>query len=120
MNHNSLMDILFVFSKADEIREDPEKREKSVRFAVESIIISAFLAAFLCAGGILMTRGSVGLFIVGIILAVIGLSMFFLALVRVIAQFTINRRAMSWVALVIFLAAIAVPVILVVCLIMFI
>lgn len=118
MNNNTLWDILFVFSKAERIKNDEEKRPKSVRFAVETIILSAFMAAFLCVGGFLMTVDSVGLFILGILLLICGLSMFILALVRLIAQFTINRHPMTWVALAVFLAAIVIPVIVIVCLIL--
>lgn len=118
MDHNTLMDTLFVFSKAERIRKDPEKREKSVRFAVEALIVSVFMAILLCAGVILMFRDSVGLLILGIVLVIIGLSLFVLALVRVIAQFTINRHAMTWVALAAFLAAIIIPIVIVVCIIL--
>lgn len=117
MDHNTLMDVLFVFSKAADIKKNPEKREKSVRFAVEAIIISVFMAAFVCVGGILMASDSAGLFIVGILLAICGLSLFVLALVRLIAQFTINRHAMTWVALAVFLTTIIGPAVAVVCLI---
>lgn len=118
MDHSTLMDVLFVFSKAENIRKDPEKREKSVRFAVECIIVSVFMAVCLAAGGYLLTTDSL-LIIVGILLLVFAASMFILALVRLIAQFTINRHAMTWVALAVFLAAILIPVILIVCLILF-
>lgn len=117
--NNTIWDILFVSTKADEIKRDPERREKSVRFAVESIIMSVFMAVCLGAGGFLLTSGSL-LIIVGILLLIFALSMFVMSLVRLIAQFTINRHAMTWVALAIFLTAVVAPVILIVCLILFI
>lgn len=118
MDHSTIWDILFVFSKAEDIKRDPEKREKSVRFAVECIILSVFMAGFLGVGGFLLTTGSL-LIIVGIILLVFALSLLIMALVRLIAQFTINRHTMTWVALAVFLASVLVPVIVVVCLALF-
>lgn len=114
--NNNLWDVLFVFSKAERIRNDEEKREKSVRFAVESIIMSVFMAALLGVGAFLLSLDGFTV-IIGIIVIICALSLFVTSLVRVIAQFTINRRPITWVALAVFLAAIIIPAVAVVCLI---
>ena len=112
-------DIFDVSYKAREIRQDAEKRKKSARFAVSSIVFSLLAFLFTLGGAFLVgflstTEGMILSLFVIIFIAVlfIGAIIYFIgALVRVIAQFTINRSAKSWIALVVFIAAIIASVI---------
>lgn len=106
-----IANIFNVSDKAKKIRENKDTRGKSVRFALLSIAYSvlAFAAAF--AGAILIGSEknllTILIIIIGVALLLGALTTFIAALVRVIAQFTINRNAMSWIALIIFIVAAA-------------
>lgn len=112
---NLIISIFDVFVKAREIRKDEEKRAKSVYFAVTSIAYSLVMVACAVGGSFLfgvMDDTLLFLFVVVIaatlmISAVVSL---FGALLRVIVQFTINRKPMSWIALIVFLAAVGASV----------
>lgn len=111
-----LFDIFDVFSKASEIRRDEERRERSVRFAVSSIVYSVIAVAAVLFGLFLMSvreeSGILVIFLIAIAATFFagGLVTFIGALLRVIAQFTINRKPMTWIALVVLLLAVGVSV----------
>ena len=117
-------DIFNVSVKADRIRSDGERRIKSVGFAV-SAIIYALIAVALCAGGLLLlslliNKNESALLLLiftaaGLAVCFVGaLTLFVGSLVRVIAQFSLNRRAMSWIALAVFVAALTASLIIIV------
>ena len=109
--------IFDVFSDAARIRRDEERRERSVKFAVSAIaysiaqfvivLLGAFILSFSDQSGLLI----IFVFIIGITFIIGGLLSFIGALLRVIAQFTINRRAMSWIALIVFILSLVASVI---------
>lgn len=103
-------DIFNVSVKAGKIKNDEEKRPKSVRFAFTSIIYSVLAAAFAIGGALLLTVSAdslLAIFLVVIAVALIigGLVTFIGALVRVIAQLRINRQPLGFIALAIFIVA---------------
>lgn len=94
-----------------------EKRDDIVRFGVSSIVYSIiFLAAMIGAAFLIktMTTDS-GMALVGIILTVccvlIALPMLLYAVVALIYQFRINKRAIRWVALVLLILALIAAVV---------
>lgn len=105
-------DIFNVSSAANGIKNDGEKRSKSVRFAVSSIVYSLIAVASAVGGALLMTAADesllfIFLIIIGVVLLAGALTLLIGALVRVIAQLGINRRPLGWVALAVFLLAAA-------------
>lgn len=107
---NFFTEIFNVAYKARAIREDEVKRQKSVHFAVTSMIFAAVAIAFACLGGFLLAFENtlyILTLVVGIGCLAVTVVMLVGALVRVIAQFSINKKAASWVALVFLLAAVA-------------
>lgn len=102
--------------RARRIREDETRREKSVGFAVSSIILSLFSVA-LAVGGIFLLKllldGDNDALVL-LIFIIAGLAVCFIgalttlvnSLVRVIAQLSINKKVIGWVALAVFIAAV--------------
>ena len=96
--------IFDVFSKAHSIKEDEVARNRSVHFAVTGIVYSLLTVVFALVGSYLITLSEAGLLyifllVIGVVLLVGVLVSFIGALMRVIAQLTINRKPMSWIAL---------------------
>ena len=110
-------DIFNVFSKARDIRQNEDTRKKSVVLGLTSIIYSLISVALVFGGAFLFTLTdnllAIFIIIIAIILLVGAVVTFLGALLRVIAQFTVNRNAMSWIALIIFIAAIVASVLIV-------
>ena len=115
---NFLFHVSKMRDKAKRIKEDEEKRQTSIRFGITSILYSlvatglCFLGAwlfisFMDSGLVLFT------IILGIGLMLSGVVLFFWALVAMILQFTINKKWIGWLALLIFIAGIVASVILV-------
>ncbi|MCM1131176.1 MAG: hypothetical protein NC310_06195 [Roseburia sp.] len=114
---------LFRFSnmkdKAKRIKEDEEKRQKSIYFGVESIsysiastamcILGAWLfSAFMDTALVLFTL------IIGIAFMIGGILTFIWALVGWILQLSINKKWIGWFAMLVFIAGLIVSVILVI------
>lgn len=106
-----IFQIFDVFSKARGIKQNEDTRKKSVIFGITSIVY--LILAVACAfGGAFLFTVTDNLLVIFIIIVAVSLLIFsviFLlgALLRLIAQFMINRNAMSWIALAVFIAAIA-------------
>ena len=118
MRNNFIYDFFNVVTEARRIKEDDEKRKKIVRVAVSSIVYSLMMIACAAGGAFLFTLADSSLLIIFLIILAVGLLggaliTFLGALLRVIAQLTINRSAMSWIALVFLIISVAVSVILV-------
>ena len=113
--------IFSVSNRTREIKQDPERRAKSVYFGVTSIIFMVLSIA--CAvGAVFLLSLLLGgnkdailllLFTVAGVAACMGgtLTFFVSALIRVIAQLSINRKAIGWIALALFIAGIVAVVI---------
>lgn len=111
-----ISDMFNVSVRARRIREDETRREKSVGFAVSSIILSLFSVA-LAVGGIFLLKllldGDNDALVL-LIFIIAGLAVCFIgalttlvnSLVRVIAQLSINKKVIGWVALAVFIAAV--------------
>ncbi|MDE6441448.1 MAG: hypothetical protein K2L12_01680 [Clostridia bacterium] len=116
---NFIFDIFNVFTKAKQIRQDGERREKSVMFAISSIVYSLIAVAAVLLGSFLMSvQDGAGILIIFVVVIVIGffagaIVTFIGALLRVIAQFTLNLKPMTWIALVVLLLAALVSVIII-------
>lgn len=106
------------FFKASEIKKDPEKAKKCVRLGVMSIIFS-LVAVVIAFGGALLLKFSMDFtstqsVILGIFLLIISIAFLFgsllfvgYGLVYMIAQLTVNRKAIGWIALVVLIASTA-------------
>ena len=97
-------DVFNVFTKARQIRESGNAKEKSVRFALSAIIYSAVMLVTALGGAYLLSvyDNSVlflFLLLIGVVLLVSAAVTFTAALLRVIVQFTLNKGVMSWIAL---------------------
>ena len=111
-----ISDMFNVSVRARRIREDETRREKSVGFAVSSIILSLFSVA-LAVGGVFLLKllldGDNDALVL-LIFTIAGLAVCFIgalttlvnSLVRVIAQLSINKKVIGWVALAVFIAAV--------------
>ena len=105
-------DIFNVAAKASEIRRDEVKRPKSVIFGITSIIYSLLAVAFAIGGAFVFSISTdsllaIFLIVIGAVLMVGAVVTLIGALVRVIAQLRINRRAIGWIALIVLIAAVA-------------
>ena len=119
--HNLIFDFFNVISKAHEIKNDGERREKSVHFGVTGIVFSVFALLFGIGGAFLLSLLSSGdsdavllliFTIAGVAVGLGGAVVLFLgALLRVIAQLTINRKPIGWVALALFVACLVAAVV---------
>lgn len=119
----SILNFLFHVSKmrdqARRIKEDEERREKSIYFGVISIIYSlisfgiCFLGAWLFKN-FLDTALVIFIIVLGIGFMLGGIILFIWSLVAVILQFSINKKWIGWLALLIFIAGLVGSVILVV------
>ena len=118
-----IMDFLFHVSKmrdkAKRIKADEEKCESSLYFGAISILYSflsfgfCFLGAWLFAN-FLESLLIIFIIVIGIGFMIGGLATFVWSFVALILQFTINRRWIGWLALLIFIGGIVGGVILVV------
>ncbi|MDE6655954.1 MAG: hypothetical protein K2J85_03080 [Anaeroplasmataceae bacterium] len=118
-----ILNFLFHVSKmrdhAKRIKEDEEKRKKSIYFGVISIVYSLLSFGFCFAGAwlfenLLDSLLVIFIIIIGIGFMIGGLAMFVWSIVAWILQLSINRRFIGWLALVVFIAGIVGSVILVV------
>ena len=112
-------DIFSVSARADRIKSDETLRRKSARFAVTCIIYSLFTAAFAGVAAWLFKTyikteelSDIIAIVFAAILALCAASCLIGAVVRLVAQFTINRSVWTWIAFAVFLAAAATAVIL--------
>lgn len=110
-----IFDVIDVFHRASEIRQEPDLRKKSFRFAITSIINALFAAllayaAVWCFSTADDTLLAIFLLAIGVVLAVGVLVLLLHSLVRLIAQFTLNLGFMTWFALVADAAIIAVAI----------
>lgn len=117
MKHGFLYDFFSVSAQASRIKQNEEKRAKSVRFGITSILFSIVAVAFSVGGALLLklllegNEDALVLFIFtiaglavcfgGTLSALVG------SLMRVIAQLSINRKAIGWVALALLISAVA-------------
>lgn len=111
-----ISDMFNVSVRARRIREDETRREKSVGFAISSIILSLFSVA-LAVGGVFLLKllldGDNDALVL-LIFTIAGLAVCFIgalttlvnSLLRVIAQLSINKKVIGWVALAVFIAAV--------------
>jgi len=108
--------ILHLFNhqvRANNIKQDEQKRQKSAYFAIMSIILDVFAVATAVVGAWLlinMESASILLIfslIIGISLLIGAVTLIINSLVHLIYQFTINRSAWTWIALVMFLLTLA-------------
>lgn len=111
-----ISDMFNMSVRARRIREDETRREKSVGFAISSIILSLFSVA-LAVGGVFLLKllldGDNDALVL-LIFTIAGLAVCFIgalttlvnSLLRVIAQLSINKKVIGWVALAVFIAAV--------------
>lgn len=108
-----IYDFLTVTDKSRAIKADEEKRAKFSGFGITSIIFSV-LVTLSVLGAVLLFKlldtdaALLFIFIIVGIAACLGGALMFLvcSLTRVIAQFTINRKPISFIALAILIAAV--------------
>lgn len=98
--------------KADKIKSDVDKRQKSIHFGITSILTSLFAMAFCILGAwFFKAFTDTGLVIFTIILGITfilcGVILFVWALIRLIFQFGINKNWSGWLSLFLFFACIA-------------
>ena len=110
--------IFDIFAKAHSIKEDEVARSRSVHFAVTGIAYSLIAVIFAVGGAFLMTLSDTGLLfifvlVIGIALLIGTIVSFLGALMRVIAQLTINRKPMSWIALAVLILSVVACIIIV-------
>lgn len=106
--------------KAGEIKADAEKRQKSSKFAVSSIILSVISCA-LTAGLFLfpLTQDNVVMFILfgvlfGVGLTICGVINYVNAIHHFVLQLSINKKWFTWVALVVLIGCMVGSVVLVI------
>lgn len=100
---------------ARDIKKDPEKRLKSKKYGAMSILSSilsiGFVALLSFALGWIFGGENLGRIIIGFVLAVIGaltaISSLFNSIGFCILQISINRKAISWIALLFLIIGIA-------------
>ena len=110
----TLFNISFDVRRAGEIRRDPERKNKSVRFGVLAIILSIIaipfsLLMFLTANVLASDGGLITLiieFILGLLGIAIPVILLLDSLFYMILQLSINRKAMTWISLVVVIGAI--------------
>ncbi|MBQ8468915.1 MAG: hypothetical protein IJ542_04115 [Clostridia bacterium] len=116
---NGLLHFLNFIAKIGEDREiynniknDAELRPFSKYFGWRAILQSVLFAVFSVGGAISLYVGftrNLGIFLniilimLGIGLVLVSIELFFFALSRTIKQLKLNRRAISWIALVVFI-----------------
>ena len=115
---NFLFRVSKMRDKAKRIKEDEEKREKSIYFGVVSISYSIVSVGMCALGGWLFTTfmdTGLVLFTImaGIIFMIGGLALFIWSLVGWILQLSINRRFIGWIAILVFIASLVGSIILV-------
>ncbi len=101
------------------LHKDTEKKDKVVRYGIISIfnsILTVALVSLLVFGAnMLFGQGGLGELIIGGILALIGIAGAITSLLNAIfytiLQFIVNKKAMSWIALVVLILAIGASVI---------
>lgn len=114
-----IFDIFNVFTKASELRRDEEIRSKTVGFAISSIVYSLIAVGAVLIGALSFSiweaSGILMIFVIVITIALFagGVVTFIGALLRLIAQFTLNRKPMTWIALVVFILAIIAAVLII-------
>lgn len=116
-----IYDFLTVANKARRIKADEEKRARFAGFGITSIAFSVLMPLFVL-GAIFLFRlldtdaALMFLFIIVGIVACLGgaLMSFVCSLMRVIAQFSVNRRPVSFVALAFLIAAAAATVLIII------
>lgn len=117
-----IMNFLFRVSKmrdkAKRIKEDEEKREKSIYFGVVSISYSIVSAGMCILGAALFanfmdTALVLFIIVIGIGFMIGGLVTFVWALVGWILQLSINRRFIGWLAVLVFIAGLVTSVLVV-------
>lgn len=116
-NFHLLSEFFNVAFRAKAIKQDEERRRKSVGFAVTAILFSITAVALAAGGAFLWSLIDSGnkdallllvFTVAGLAVCIIGAFVMLLgALLRVIAQLSLNRKAIGWIALAVFLAAIA-------------
>lgn len=96
------------------IKKDPEKRPKCKKFGAKSIVYSIFAVGFIALfilGINWISSGNVGNIVIGFIFAIIGaictLSCLINSIGHCILQISVNRKAISWIALLILLIGLA-------------
>ena len=111
---SNLFGIFFSAREAGEIRKDPERRAKSVRFGVMSLlfsVVSVPVACLMLLFPSLMSGMGAILVVFNVAILLIGaggcLMFMFNALFYFIVQITINRKLITWLALILFLGALA-------------
>lgn len=103
------------------LKEDAEERKITTYMGKRALlytILFAFLfiggpsLAIWCASSLISTRPLLGivLLIAGVVIAVYGLVLFPIILNYIIKQLILNKRAIGWIALVLFLVVIAIGV----------
>lgn len=102
------------------IKKDPEKRKKCKIFGISSIVYSILMvamAALTMVFPLWLHSDNFVLLIVGIILGAVGfistITFFVNSLIRFILQISINRKAITWIAMVVLIIAIAASVFLI-------
>lgn len=115
MKFGNLFRMIYAFADAREIRKDEERRKSSVKYGIRAIVYAVFAIPFAFLIAVFPKWMSGGdtqlLFIFGIALFAIGIAgvLIFLlnATVFFFLQLSLNKRAVTWVALAFWLLSIA-------------
>ncbi|MDE7105935.1 MAG: hypothetical protein K2O22_02075 [Anaeroplasmataceae bacterium] len=115
---NFLFRVSRMRDKAKRIKEDEEKRERSMYFGVVSISYSIVSVGMCALGGWLFTTfmdTGLVLFTImaGIIFMIGGLALLIWSLIGWILQLSINRRFIGWLAILVFIASLVGSIIIV-------
>ena len=99
------------------LKNDPEERKKTTTFGKSAIGYSIGFGIIATLGALMAAKGFsgdlgiiVGFFaiVLGIIFIVVSVELFIFALSHTVKQIILNRRAISWIALVIFIISVGV------------
>ena len=110
----TLFNIAFDVRRARELRNDPERKEKSKRFGILAIVMAIIAIPFSLlmfpTANILASDGGIitllVVFVLGLIGIVIPAVLLLDSLFYMILQLSINKKAISWISLVVVIGAI--------------
>lgn len=109
----TLFNLAFDIRRASEIRRDPERKSKSVRFGILAIVLAIIAVPFSLlmfpTFNVIASGGGLFTLIIAIILGLLGVALPVVLLLDslfyMILQLSINRKAMTWIALVVVVGA---------------
>ncbi|MDE6399119.1 MAG: hypothetical protein K2L51_07345 [Clostridiales bacterium] len=111
----NLFRLLYAAAEAREIRGDAERRQRSKKFGIHSIVNALFAVPFGALTAVfpqwMRNSDTQLLFIFGVAIFIIGIAGMLILLVNAIAYFllqlSLNRTAVTWVALVFLILSVA-------------